>query len=361
MGGGYTNVLPIPVDDPDVRNIAGAWFKPDGPGPFPVVIYMGGCAGLSAPAEKPLQQSVIDHLLQKGIATLIVDPFTPRQEQGVCDKVKDNIAILARGAKDVGAALSLVRLLPDVDRNRIFLQGYSYGAFAALLATDPGKPVSKDVKVAGVVAYYPYCRKDEVFGAPTLVLIGDKDDWTPANLCEAIKDRPNVDVVVFPGVTHGFVMPMKQPVDFLGHHMAYDAKAAAAAQQRADAFLDERVRPTIGTDDLLKLLTNAAGWRYEQRQGLPLPGRSKDTSTNLDATIVFRADGERMVAKIANDKDQPNLTAGETCEKPVTITGDTLVFDNCFRPGVRLRFDPTDKEFPLKGGTSSQDVRLKPM
>src|SRR5882757_1352913 len=33
MGGGYTNVIPIPIDDPTIKNIAGAFFKPSGSGP----------------------------------------------------------------------------------------------------------------------------------------------------------------------------------------------------------------------------------------------------------------------------------------------------------------------------------------
>src|SRR5271157_461210 len=33
MGGGYTNVIAIPVDDPQVKAIAGALFKPTGTGP----------------------------------------------------------------------------------------------------------------------------------------------------------------------------------------------------------------------------------------------------------------------------------------------------------------------------------------
>ena len=44
MGGGYTNVIAIPVDDPDTKAIAGALFRPQGAGPFPAVIYLGYCA-----------------------------------------------------------------------------------------------------------------------------------------------------------------------------------------------------------------------------------------------------------------------------------------------------------------------------
>ena len=46
MGGGYTNVIAIPVDDPDTKAIAGALFRPQGAGPFPAVIYLGYCAQL---------------------------------------------------------------------------------------------------------------------------------------------------------------------------------------------------------------------------------------------------------------------------------------------------------------------------
>ena len=97
MGGGYTNVIPIPVNDPSVKEIAGALFKPQGAGPFPAVVYMSGCNGLNFPPEVKQEKAVIDSLLSKGIATLIVDPFTPRGEKdGACDKL--NVVRYLRGA-----------------------------------------------------------------------------------------------------------------------------------------------------------------------------------------------------------------------------------------------------------------------
>lgn len=113
---------------------------------------------------------------------------------------------------------------------------------SVLLATDPNAPVSKGVNVAGVVAYYPYCRGNGAFGAPTLVLIGEKDDWTPAKLCEAVRDTANVEVVVYPGVMHAFDMPAKQPIEFLGHRFVYDAGATDDAMNRAESFMDARFR-----------------------------------------------------------------------------------------------------------------------
>ena len=49
IAGGYTNVTAIPVNDPAIKAISGALFKPTGAGPFPAVVYMIGCAGIDPP------------------------------------------------------------------------------------------------------------------------------------------------------------------------------------------------------------------------------------------------------------------------------------------------------------------------
>jgi dienelactone hydrolase len=245
IGGGYTNAIPIPVDDP-VKNIAGALFKPAGAGPFPAVVYMSGCGGLNNPPEMALEKTVIDHLLAKGVATLIVDPFTPRNEpEGVCASLNDKtyIQYFTRGGNDAVAALKAVKAIPEIDPNRVFLQGYSFGAISSLYATDTKTPGAHDTKIAGLIAYYPYCYDNVEFSAPTIVLIGEKDDWTPAKLCQAVQGTPNLEeVAVFPGAFHGFVMPMGEPFDYLGHHIAFDVKQALDAQQAADAFLAKHLK-----------------------------------------------------------------------------------------------------------------------
>ena len=140
MGGGYTNVIPIPVNDATTRNIAGAFFKPSGSGPFPGVVFMTGCAGLNSPEAIGMQKAVIDHLLAKGVATLLVDPFTPRNEpEGICANLNAQTFVQygTRGGNDVVAALKVLKSMPDIDPNRVFLQGYSWGAISSLFATDP--------------------------------------------------------------------------------------------------------------------------------------------------------------------------------------------------------------------------------
>ena len=246
IGGGYPNAIPIPVDDPTTKNIAGALFKPGGAGPFPAVVYMSGCSGLDNSPEFALEQTVVDHLLAKDVAVLIVDPFTPRNEpHGVCKELNAQTFVhyATRGGNDATAAVKTLGALRDIDPNRVFLQGYSFGAISSLFATDPNSPSAHDAKIAGLIAYYPYCYDNVEFSAPTIVLIGEKDDWTPAKLCQAVQGKPNLEEIdVFPGAFHGFVMPMGEPIDYLGHHIVFDVKGTLDAQKAADAFLAKHLK-----------------------------------------------------------------------------------------------------------------------
>src|SRR5208337_1096912 len=117
MGGGYTNVIAIPVDDPDTKAIVGALFRPQGAGPFPAVIYLGYCASFDSGDERAVQKTLVERLPAKGFATLIVDPYTPRgQSNGVCDEADSSDSnarqYALRGAKDAYAALNALAKLP---------------------------------------------------------------------------------------------------------------------------------------------------------------------------------------------------------------------------------------------------------
>jgi adenylate cyclase len=240
MGGGYTNVIAIPVDDPDTKAIAGALFRPQGAGPFPAVIYLGYCASFDSGDERAVQKTLVERLPAKGFATLIVDPYTARGEiYGVCgeaDSSDSNARQYAlRGAKDAYAALNALAKLPDIDPKRVFLLGYGHAGNAAILATDSHAAANHPLTFAGVVSYWPWCGWGADFPVPTLVLIGEKDDWSPPGLCMAIKDKPNLEVVVLPGATNSFALPGVS--DHLGHHTVYDEKATQDAQARTEAFL----------------------------------------------------------------------------------------------------------------------------
>ena len=245
MGGGYTDVIPIPVEDPAVKDIAGALIKPQGAGPFPVVVYIPACGGPNFPLELKQEKFWIERLQSKGIATFVVDPLMPRGlDQGNCDKlltVLDDVRnknegvlqMLTQVGDDTVAALKVVKAMPDIDPKKVFLMGFSYGATATLYATNPKGPGKSDTEIAGVVAYYPLCDDKAEASVPTLILIGEKDDWTgPVSSCEALTGKDKFDVAVYPGATHAFTMQFDQPFDFAGHHLAYDEASTMEATQR---------------------------------------------------------------------------------------------------------------------------------
>jgi dienelactone hydrolase len=77
---------------------------------------------------------------------------------------------------------------------------------------------------------------------PTLILVGDLDDWTPAKECQAMAegrddigisrkkgDRSMVSLVIYPGVYHSFNLPILRSVTpgarFMGHWLEYNAHA----------------------------------------------------------------------------------------------------------------------------------------
>jgi dienelactone hydrolase len=243
MGGGYTNVTSIPVNDPAIKAIGGALFKPAGAGPFPAVVYMTVCGGIDGPLPRAVQKTTTDHLLAKGVAILIVDSFTPRNEpSGVCANLgpldeEKAIQYAKRGSNDALAAVAVLKAMPDIDTKHIFLMGFSLGGTSSLLATDTTNSAVHEAKIAGVIAYYPFCYDGVDPSVPVLVLIGEKDDWTPAAKCQAVTGKKDFEVVVYPGAYHVFNQPSEKPRDFLGHHLVYDEKATQDAQQRADAFL----------------------------------------------------------------------------------------------------------------------------
>lgn len=251
MSGGYSNIIAIPIDESipigmrKTKAIAGALIKPEGAGPFPAVIYLGGCAPIGSPHDADLEKTLIDHNRAKGFATLIVDSYTPRHaEHGMCDNIDDHRWYFAR-AQDALGAWKALAANPDIDAKRIFVQAYSTGASSALQAIDVGNGSNDGAKFAGVIAFYPHCDFLSTLTVPALIMIGDKDELFPSGMCRQQIGKTNVEVVIYPGATHAFATPGVE--DFEDHHMAYDPKVAGDAQARADAFIAAHMKDGSGS------------------------------------------------------------------------------------------------------------------
>ena len=65
---------------------------------------------------------------------------------------------------------------------------------------------------------------------------------TPAKLCQAVKEKPNLEIVVFPGAPDAFNLPFAKPIEYLGHHFDHDETATQEAQKDADAFFDSHLK-----------------------------------------------------------------------------------------------------------------------
>jgi dienelactone hydrolase len=246
------------------RVIPAAEVRPEGVGPFPAVVLMHGCHGVSA-STRQWAGWFRDH----GYVALIVDSWAPRKIRDGCVPGPD-IASSERFDDAVGA-LRWLHAQSYVDRRRVGVIGWSNGGvFAMALVNGPSleRARARGVEMpqpgfAASVAMYPggcYSLVNERVVRPLLVLIGDADDWTLADECarmvEAMRGRgADARIVRYPGAVHYFDV-VGQPRVVLhevenrnkaggccGASVGFDAAAAADAHARVEAFFGRHLGP----------------------------------------------------------------------------------------------------------------------
>jgi len=219
--------------------VSGTLYRPDGPGPFPATVLLHSCGGLA-----PHVFDWAQWLKAEGYVALVVDSFSPRGTSNVCGKGRNPTPHEVAG--DAFGALAYLRSLPFVDRDRIGVMGWSYGAMAALAAasasfTKWAQPPGGGFRVA--VPFYPSCSYVAHDTAiPVLLLLGEADDWTPPGQCvEAAKrlqqEGRTMLWTVYPGAHHGFDKSElgSRTVSVLGYTLRYDPVATADAEKRIRA------------------------------------------------------------------------------------------------------------------------------
>jgi dienelactone hydrolase len=217
--------------------LSGELYRPAGDGPFPAVVMLHGCGGRFSRAFEDAFGADFTTL---GYVLLIVDSFGPR---GVRHRCTGEGPPVDRIMDAYGALLYLAEQR-FVDADRIAVVGYSQGAMVALSAVElNGTGTLFDRHFRAAIAYYPLCG-DIAVGAPTVILIGDLDDWTPARDCRnAVTRRTGegspVKLVIYPGAYHGFNFARDKPVKAFGHHIEYNEAAARAAWSETVSALRE--------------------------------------------------------------------------------------------------------------------------
>jgi dienelactone hydrolase len=209
--------------------------RPDGDGPFPAIVYLHGCGGLSTTTRR----RIADLMTGWGYVTLAVDSFASR---GIAESCTRD---MQRRQGDALGALRYLSGLGFVDQNRIALVGASQGAGIGLqIASTRAANAPEQPAFRAVVAYYPPCGvAAEQLAIPAIILIGEVDDWTPASDCERWMQRRTgqgapVKLVVYPRAYHAFDNPnLMIGGRYFGHWLKYDAAAAERSVEDMHDFL----------------------------------------------------------------------------------------------------------------------------
>ena len=158
--------------------ITGYLAKPAGGGTFPAVVLLHGCGGFHSS-----MLTWADRLAHRGYASLAVDSFGPRG-------VTSNCGGFAEQAGDGYAALHYLAQQAFVRADRVALMGFSMGGNSTLASLEQGSLGGRfPDKFRVGIAFYPLCLAfSGLMTVPTLILIGDQDDWTPADDCADMAD-----------------------------------------------------------------------------------------------------------------------------------------------------------------------------
>jgi dienelactone hydrolase len=183
---------------------------PGAASPVPATVLVHGSGGLGEREARYMAE-----FIKLGIATFALDSFSPR---GVGSTVDDQSRVsTAAMVSDAFGALKLLSVHPKIDKSRIGILGGSKGGSVALETAVKqaalARKVPDGVAFAAHIPMYPGCtvqyRKPVTSGAPILMLLGGRDDWTGGERCpeyaQAFKNGgAEIRVIVYPNAEHAF-------------------------------------------------------------------------------------------------------------------------------------------------------------
>jgi dienelactone hydrolase len=238
----------------DQVTLDGKLYRPSATVPRPAVIVVHGCSGQGNAAR-----TWGEVLSRWGYVALVIDSFTGRGVKEVCTRAGGRVDARDR-AWDIDGAASWLKSRPFVRADRIGLMGQSHGGAATLFATlrdSADKAPPPMPAVAAAIAFYPDCtlrgRTTQRFEVqrPLLILIGEKDDWTPADKCRELLRRLSgkpVELHTYADAVHAYDNPAARlryraevsnrhkPGGCCGAWIGHDAAAYRDTLTRVEAF-----------------------------------------------------------------------------------------------------------------------------
>jgi dienelactone hydrolase len=212
------------------------------------------CAGLNPAVMANAREAVAQNYV-----VLMIDSFTPRDVTTVCYGPQKGVNFF-RGVRDALQAAGHLRGLPYVDKKRIAMVGFSWGAMIGLMASSQhyaSGALANAKPFAAVASFYPGCFKItppngrppfEILNAdikhPLLVLMGEDDTETPAGECvnklQAVKTTgAPVEWHVYPNATHCWdcrALDGRAKTDVRGNHVEYRFSPEATKDGRKRLF-----------------------------------------------------------------------------------------------------------------------------
>jgi dienelactone hydrolase len=242
-------MVEIPVS-PSPFVLRGFLRHSESPGRSPAVVLLPSCGKYT----KQLDDRWGATISSWGYVTLTIDGLDTR---GITNCVTPTNTDLSDLAYDAYRALDFLVQKNFVDPKRTAVVGFALGAWQTIAAVERGSVQSASKhKFRAAAAFYPACGSFKGnMTVPTLILIGERDDWGTADACRRMvageddvgisrqkQEGVKLQLIVYPDAYFGFdILSLKKPVTFLGHHLEYNETAAHQSGEALQEFLNSAI------------------------------------------------------------------------------------------------------------------------
>lgn len=230
-------------------NIEAYLYKPQGNGPFPVVIYNHGSRLGSERKEVPFAY-VGNMLMQNGYAVLVPERrgYGKSDGQTLSQELAGDtgamfINRIKAEATDVAAGIEYLRTVPFADLHRVAIMGWSLGGLVSILAASDRNDFRAMIDQAGGSLAWklsPALRSElpraaRLVKAPSLCMDAENDATTDAvrTVGQAIRDaRIYEKTIIYPAFT-----PSSNPSNIAPGHLIFSAEGMPIWQNDVLVFL----------------------------------------------------------------------------------------------------------------------------
>ena len=241
-------IVAIPESQWSPLVLQGYLRRSNSPSPSPAVILMHGCAGFA----DQLDQSWGEKIASWGYVTLTIDSFGRRGLKNTC-RSGPTFDI----DHDPYRGLNYLIQQKLVDPARVAIVGF--GGSSALSAVSRGAAENESKKkFRAAAAFYPNCAAIKgPMTVPTLILIGELDDWVTPEVCRRLANGTDdlgisrqkaegagVRLIVYPGAYDGFDLSfLRAPVLYMGHRIEFNKSAMEQSSEALREFLGTMTNP----------------------------------------------------------------------------------------------------------------------